>query len=150
FGGFWSGIVAGTTSLLVNLTRRKPAIRVAFNVFQTILAVAVASTVFTALAGEIPPRLITSYSRLPFNSVLWQLTAFLLAATTYFTVNALAVAVVVTLSAGKTMREVLNRKTYSFIGYDLLASLFALGVAWVYYSMDSESGVGRLVLLAVF
>ncbi|MEZ4589099.1 MAG: HD-GYP domain-containing protein [Gemmatimonadales bacterium] len=150
FGGFWACVITATRVIASNLVTRKQPIRLAFNVSQTTLAVGLASLVYGQLVHDLPPKLITSYASLPFNEVLQQIGAFLLAATTYFAVNAFAVTAVVALSAGRSVRSAIGSKTLSFLGYDLLASLLALVLVWVYVTFDSENGLGRLAILAVF
>ncbi len=150
FGGFWAALITALRVLVSNLLGRKAPIRVAFNLAQTTLAVVVASTVYHILVPQIPPRLLVDYASLPFDEVLRQLGAFLVAAALYFSVNAIAVTTVVSLSAGRTVRGSIGLKAFSFLGYDLLASLLAMVVAWVFVSFDEENGLARLALLAVF
>jgi HD superfamily phosphohydrolase YqeK len=150
FGGLWASIVTAVRVAASNLVSGKEPIRVVFNVAQTTLAVAAASIVLRHLLGSTPPRLLTEYASLPFGEVLRELAIFLTASATYFGINALAVTAAVTLSAGRPLRGVLAARTFSFLGYDLLASLLALVIAWVYLAFDTDSGLARLALFVVF
>ncbi|MFN0178406.1 MAG: HD-GYP domain-containing protein [Gemmatimonadales bacterium] len=150
FGGFWAGIIAGLSALGANVVRRKPPIRVVFNVGQSVAAVVSAGIVLDALTTGSAAVVINGVSRLPFDEVLRAIGAFLVCSATYFAVNSAAVGVAVSLSSGKTIRDGLGLKTFGFLGYDLLASLLSPGVAWVYLSFNSDNGLSRLVLVAIF
>jgi HD-GYP domain-containing protein (c-di-GMP phosphodiesterase class II) len=150
FGGFWACLTAGFSVAITCLIQRKQPIRILFNTAQTVLAVGLASSVFTALVPSTPPSILTAYSVLPFDEVLRQLAAFLLAAAVYFATNSGAVSTVVVLSSGQPLSALAARKVFNFLGYDLLASLLALIVAGIYVGFDSDSGLSRFALLAVF
>jgi HD-GYP domain-containing protein (c-di-GMP phosphodiesterase class II) len=150
FGGFWACLI---TALRVTISKAlvgSAPIRIAFNVAQMVLAVGAAALVYSNLVPAVPPRLLVETSSLPFNRVLVELAAYFGAAAVYFAVNAFAVSSVVALSAGRALRQVVGPKTFGFLGYDLLASVLALVVAWVYVTFDSERGLARLAILAVF
>src|SRR6476661_9378450 len=51
FGSFWSGLVAGLSTLLGELARGNQPIKMVFNVSQRIVAVVAATSVYTSLGG---------------------------------------------------------------------------------------------------
>src|SRR3954465_2250311 len=54
FGGFWSGLVAGLSTLLGELARGNQPLKMVFNVSQRIVAVVAATLVYTSLGGQLP------------------------------------------------------------------------------------------------
>lgn len=150
FGGFWAcAMTALRVSISKSLVRKEP-IRILFNTCQTTLAVGMAVVVHSFFFVSIPPRLLAETASLPFEQVLWELLGFFAGAAAYFAINAFAVTTVVALSAGRSVHGAINPRTFSFIGYDLFASVLALVVAWVYVSFDDSHGLARLALVVVF
>ncbi len=149
FGGFWSCLISASCAAVTQVVRRTEPLRFTFNVSERPLRVAVAFGVYTALGGRVPPSLLVSPSSAPFNELIVELVVFLAAAFAYFLFNSLAVSVAVALNAQKPISQVWRTNTLFMLGYDLAASVFALAVAWAYLTFDAESGLGRLVLVAV-
>jgi HD-GYP domain-containing protein (c-di-GMP phosphodiesterase class II) len=104
---------------------RKPLVRVAFNVAQTVIAVLLGGAVFLLFGGDVPPTVELTKSIVPFVS----LTAV------YFLTNSTAVSVAISLSERKGFREVWQGNTLALVGYDLVASAVALGAAYLYGSL---------------
>ena len=150
FGGFWGGLIVGGSALFSNLALRKQPIRAVFNTAQRVVSVLVAAVVYGWLGGSSPPTFLVHSSSTPFPAIVAGILAFLGGAFSYFITNSLAVSGAVGISQGKPVKQVWRTITLYVIGYDLAASLVCLGVAWAYLTFNSDSGAGRLVLLAVF
>jgi HD superfamily phosphohydrolase YqeK len=126
FGPTWG---AGTTAVTIAASQiliRKPAVRIAFNVAQTILSLLFGSAVYLALGGDVPPTVIST-SIIPFVAMV----------TVYFLTNSTAVSGVIALSERKRFGEVWQRNTLQLLGYDLVASSVALGAAWLYGALGA-------------
>jgi putative nucleotidyltransferase with HDIG domain len=63
----------------------------------------------------------------------------------FFTLNSTAVSGIVALSEGQPFDEVWLRNTWSWLGYDLIASALVLGIAWLYV----RSGVTGIAIVVV-
>ena len=150
FGGFWGGLVVGGSALISNLALRKEPIRAIFNTSQRVVSILVATLVYGWLGGSTPPAFLIHASATPFPSIVAGIIAFLAGAFSYFITNSVAVSGAVGISQGKSINQVWRAITLYVIGYDLAASLVCLAVAWAYLAFNSDSGAGRLVLLAVF
>lgn len=150
FGGFWGGLIVGASALLSNLALGKEPIRAIFNTSQRVVSVLVATLVYGWLGGATPPVFLVNASATPFPQIVAGILAFLGGAFSYFITNSVAVSGAVGISQGKSINQVWRAITLYVIGYDLAASLVCLAVAWAYLAFNSDSGAGRLVLLAVF
>ena len=98
------------------------------------LAVLLASALYETLGGESPPQALES-SIFPFAGMV----------VAFFTINSTAVSAAVALSEGQRFDEVWLRNTWSLVGYDLVASALALGIAWLY----QRSGIGGIAIVVV-
>ncbi|MCG3773760.1 MAG: Cyclic di-GMP phosphodiesterase response regulator RpfG [Nitrospira sp.] len=150
FGGFWGGVIVGSSALFSNLALRKEPIRVVFNTGQRVLSVVAAAAVYGWVGGTTPPDFLVNPSALPFAEVVRGILAFLAGAFAYFLTNSIAVSCAVAISERRPLERVWRTITLYVIGYDLSASLVCLLVAWAYLEFDSDAGAGRLVLLVVF
>jgi putative nucleotidyltransferase with HDIG domain len=149
FGGFWGGLVAGSSVMLGQLVRRNPPIKVVFNVSQRLLSVAAAFMVYMSLGGGMPPeylRVVGDFSRLPLQR---DISLFFLMTGTYFAVNTVAVSAVVSFNTGRPFREVWYLNTRGVLGYDLAASTLALLVAWLYTKFGALGLVGVIAPLVI-
>lgn len=149
FGGWWAAVIAAASTLLGELARGNPAIKILFNVSQRILTVALAALVYEALGGQFPPAYLTTGGVLASEAVQRDLGLFFAFAAVYFLVNATAVNSVVVLSSGRAFREVWNMNTRGVLVYDLGASVMAVMVAWLYARFDVWLGFGSLGLIVV-
>src|SRR6188472_2136778 len=111
FGGWWAALIAAVSTLLGELIRSNPPIKVAFNVSQRILTVSVASLVYRGLGGQFPPAYLATGGGLASDAVQRDLAVFLVFAATYFVVNASAVNTAIVLSSERSFREVWNLNT---------------------------------------
>lgn len=134
FGGTWGALITASTLGLAQVLARKRPLRVAFNVAQLVLAVLIASAVYGSLGGVVPPP--------QFDPPLIPFTGMVIA---FITINSTAVSGVVALSEGQPFDEVWLRNTWSWLGYDLVASALALGIAWLYV----RSGVTGIAIVVV-
>lgn len=149
FGGWWAALVAAVSTLIGELARGNPPIKIAFNVSQRILTVALAALVYQALGGQFPPAYLMTDGALASETVQRDLGLFFVFAAVYFLVNASAVNSVVVLSSGRAFREVWNMNTRGVLVYDLGASALAVMVAWLYTRFDTWLGFGSLGLIGI-
>ncbi len=149
FGGFWSGLIAGTSTLLGTLARGSQPLKIVFNVSQRIIAVVVSALLYTALGGELPPAYLTSGVALSSDALQRDLGLFFLFASVYFLINSALVSSVVAINADRSFREVWSLNTRGVLGYDIGASIIALLVAWLYTSVERWVGFGPIGLLGV-
>jgi hypothetical protein len=149
FGGFWSGLVAGASTLLGELARGNQPIKLVFNVSQRIVAVVAATLVYTSLGGQLPPTYLSAGAALSSDALQRDLGLFFLFAATYFLVNSVLVSTVVSNSTERSFREVWSLNTRGVLGYDLGASLISLLVAWLYSVVQRWVGFGPIGLIGV-
>ncbi len=149
FGGWWAVLVAAVSTLIGELARGNPPIKILFNVSQRILTVALAALAYQAMGGQFPPAYLLGGGALASDAVQRDLGLFFVFAAVYFVVNASAVNTVVVLSSGRAFREVWNLNTRGVLVYDLGASALAVMVAWLYARFDTWIGFGSLGLIGV-
>lgn len=149
FGAWWAAIIAVGSTLLDELARGSIGIKRIFNISQRALAIILATSVYDALGGRLPPAYLDSAATLASQAVQRDLGLFLVLATVYFLVNAAAVTGAVALSGGRAFREVWNLNTRGVLAYDLTASFVAVLVAWFYIRSEQWIGFGSLGLLGV-
>jgi len=149
FGAWWAAIVAVGSSLLDELARGSTGIKRVFNVSQRALAIILATTVYTALGGGLPPAYLDLAATLASQAVQRDLGLFLVLAIVYFLVNSAAVTGAVALSGSRAFREVWNLNTRGVLAYDLTASFVAVLVAWFYMRSEQWLGFGSLGLIGV-
>src|SRR4051794_28831318 len=111
FGGWWGAIVAAISTLLGELARSNPPIKIVFNVSQRIVAVSLAALAYHGLGGQLPPSYLAPVISLASQTVQRDLGLFFIFATVYFTANAAAVNTAIVLSSGRAFREVWNLNT---------------------------------------
>lgn len=149
FGGWWGALVAAISTLLGEIARGNPPIKVVFNVSQRILAVSLAALVYQALGGQLPPSYLTGTTALASPLVQRDLGVFFVFAAIYFVVNSTAVNSAIVLSSGRAFREVWNLNTRGVLVYDLAASVIAVLVGWLYTRFEVWVGFGSLGLIGV-
>jgi putative nucleotidyltransferase with HDIG domain len=138
FGPTWCTIIAGLSITIAQLAIRKPAIKIVFNVSQNVAALVAATAVYLSLGGEVPPRALDAAILPLFGLVL-----------TYLLINSSAVSGAIAISEGRQFGDVWVRNTWSLATYDLIASAFGLGIAWV-YSGWGVIGMAGVVLPILF
>lgn len=149
FGGWWAALIAAVSTLIGELARNNPPIKVVFNVSQRILSVALAALIYQALGGQFPPAYLVTGVEFASSALQRDLGLFFVFAAIYFLVNATAVNSVVVLSSGRAFREVWNLNTRGVLVYDLGASVLAVMVAWLYARFEAWVGFGSLGLIGV-
>ena len=149
FGGWWGIVVAGSATLLGELVRSNPPIKIIFNVSQRVLAVSLAALIYHHLGGNLPPSYLAPVVTLASQPVQRDLGLFIVFASAYFLTNTAAVNSAIVLSSGRAFREVWNLNTRGVLVYDLSASLVGVLVAWLYVRFDMWIGFGSLGLLGV-
>jgi len=149
FGGWWAALVAAVSTLIGEIARNNPPIKITFNVSQRILSVALAALAYQALGGQFPPAYLLNGIEFASSALQRDLGLFFVFAAVYFLVNASAVNSVVVLSSGRAFREVWNLNTRGVLVYDLGASALALLVAWLYARFDTWVGFGSLGLIGI-
>jgi hypothetical protein len=148
FGAWWSALVAAVSTLVGELLRANPPIKVVFNISQRLLTVSAAALVYQALGGQFPPSYLQSWD-LAAPAVQRDLGLFFVFAAIYFVVNSCAVNTAVVLSSGRSFREVWNLNTRGVLIYDIAASATALLVAALYTRFDAWVGFGSIGLIGV-
>jgi HD-GYP domain-containing protein (c-di-GMP phosphodiesterase class II) len=148
FGAWWSALVAAVSTLVGELIRGNPPIKVVFNISQRLLTVSTAALVYQALGGQFPPSYLQSWN-LAAPAVQRDLGLFFVFAAVYFVVNSCAVNTAVVLSSGRSFREVWNLNTRGVLVYDIAASATALIVAALYTRFDAWVGFGSIGLIGV-
>ncbi len=134
----WPMLIAGITGLVVDtLVRRKELIRTCFNVAQFMLGVGLSGMVYRGLGGHVGT-----------NSFDVPVLPFLALVLTYFAVNTGTVSVAVALSNGISARETWDRIIGRYAIWDVVASLLALLLAFVYVELQIVGLV--LVILPLF
>jgi HD-GYP domain-containing protein (c-di-GMP phosphodiesterase class II) len=133
-GAFWGAITAAAAKAISQVYERNDGLKVAFNVSERIVSVGLTFTVYHLLHGQHPPTFLRSdlANSLTVGAAALQLGAFLGASVTYFTVNSALVSTVVALATGRPVFSTWRSNTVWVLGYDLSASLIALGVVWFY------------------
>ena len=121
-GGPWAMAVAGLTELIAEtLVRRKQMIKVLHNTAKEIVAIGVAGVLY-ALVGGVP--CVGAFEVNVFG--------FGLAVSAYFILSNGATATAIAMSSGSTIREMWGRVVAKSFLYDLLASLLALLLVFLY------------------
>lgn len=118
----WPMLIAGATALMVDtLVRHKEPIRVAFNVAQYMLAVGLSGLVYRTMGGVVGQ-----------DAFGIDLVPFLGIVVTFFAVNTGTVSLAVALSNHTSARETWDRIVARYATWDVIASLLALVLAYVY------------------
>lgn len=149
FGGWWGAVIAAGSTLLGELARGNPPIKIVFNVSQRIVAVSLAAIAYKELGGALPPAYLSQDVTLGALEVQRDLGLFFVFASIYFLVNAAAVNSAIVLSSGRAFREVWNLNTRGILVWDLAASVVGVLVAWLYIRFDSWLGFGSIGLIVV-
>jgi hypothetical protein len=149
FGGWWAAVIAATSSILDEIGRGSTGIKMIFNTAQRALAISLATIVYTALGGQLPPTYLDSLATLASPAVQRDLGLYFAFAIVYFMVNGAAVTGAVALSSGRAFREVWNLNTRGALAYDLMSSLVGALVAWFYIRSEQWIGFGSIGLLGV-
>ena len=138
FGPLQGAIVAAGSTAISEALSRRALIKAVFNVAQKTLAVLVAGQAYMFLDGSIPfdPR-----------HANWL--AFIALSILYFATNSVLVAAVIALSSGRAIRDVWTQNSRGALGYDLLASGFAIMVAWFFQSFGAVGLIGILIPVVV-
>lgn len=121
FGPLAGALVAGASTAVSEALARRALLKAVFNVAQKVLAVGVAARAYLLLNGEVPLRSIEADG-----------VPFLVLSILYFATNGLAVAGVISLTTGRSLKEVWTSISRGSLGYDLVASGLAIMVAWFY------------------
>jgi HD-GYP domain-containing protein (c-di-GMP phosphodiesterase class II) len=149
FGGWWASIVAGVSTLLGEIARGNPPIKVIFNVSQRILAISLAVLVYQRLGGMLPAAYLDPVATLSSPAVQRDLGLFFVISSLYFLISWASVNAAIVLSSERAFREVWNLNTRGVLVYDIMASLVAMLVAWFYIRFDLWLGFGSLGLLGI-
>jgi HD-GYP domain-containing protein (c-di-GMP phosphodiesterase class II) len=149
FGGWWGAVITAVATLLDELARNNPPVKLIFNVSQRILAVSLASLVYQSVGGALPAAYLSPGAVLSAQSVQRDLGLFFVFSFVYFLVNWSTVYTVIVISSERAFREVWNLNSRGVLIYDLSASLMAVLVAWSYARFDIWTGFGSLGLIAL-
>ncbi len=149
FGGWWAAILAACSTLLGEVARGNPPLKIIFNVSQRIAAVSFATIAYSELGGAFPPEYLRAAVTLSSPEVQRDLGLFFVFASVYFVVNSAAVNSAIVLSSGRAFREVWNLNTRGILVWDLSASFVGVLIAWLYTRFDIWLGFGSLGLILV-
>ena len=149
FGAIWAGVVAAVSMVLSQAWRKRPAIRVVFNVSQRIYSSILAIAIYSALGGSQPLAYFRSGTAFNGSAFLWDMLFFGLGTLAYFILNSLVVSGALAISTGVSVASVWRRNTLWVLGYDLAASAISLLVAWAYVRFDASTVQGRVFFLLV-
>jgi hypothetical protein len=149
FGGWWGTLITATSTLLGLLTRATQPIRVIFNVSQRTLSIALAAVCYESLGGALPASYLAQSITLSSASLQRDLGLFFVISSVYFVVGWLAVNTAIFLSSERSFREIWNLNTRGVLLYDIVASLVAVLLAWLYTRFEFWIGFGSLGILGV-
>lgn len=150
FGGFWGGLIAGSSAGLSQFAEGVAPRKIAFNVAQRTLSITVAVLLYRSLGGHLPPVFLTFGEAPVARSALQvDLALFFVFAGVYFVINSMAVSAAISLSSARRLREVWSLNTRGVVGYDIGASLIAMLVAFVFRLSEHYTGFGPWGLLLV-
>ena len=149
FGALWAIPVVVLSTLLGQLAKRNPPIKIAFNVCQHVLAMLTAFTVYSALGGVVQPEYLISGGIRDTGYVIAQLGALLLGVLAYIGVNSLAVSIVVALNTDRRPLDVWRINTLWVLAYDLVATIPALIVCYLYLKFSTANALDRIWFLAI-
>jgi putative nucleotidyltransferase with HDIG domain len=149
FGGFWAGVITGTSTAVSQLYRAQPPIKVAFNTAQRVLCVTAGTLIYVKLGGHIAPAYVAVGSGFSRADVQWDLGLFFVLASTYFAINSLAVNAAVALSSGRSFREAWSLNAKGVLAYDLGGSTIAVLLVFLYESSKRLVGFGELGFVLV-
>lgn len=144
FGPFWTAIIAGGSTAISQVFKKHQAIKVVFNTSQRVVSVIAGLLLYQALGGGLPPAYLDSAVNLATAAARQDFALFFLFAATYFAINTVAVNIAVALSSGRRFSEVWNLNAKGVLGYDLGASVLALGLAWLYLRSEDVFGLGLI------
>lgn len=150
-GALWGSVTAGCITAITQTYARVSPLKIVFNVAERIVSVGFAFCVYHWLGGIHPPAiLVAGGAHLPFEAALMDIGKFLAAASVYFIINSIAVNTAVALSTQKPVLSTWRSNTFWVLGYDMAASLMALGVAYLFVRFDNEKGIGRFGFIGIF
>ncbi len=149
FGGTWGLLITAASTLFGELARSNSAIKATFNVAQRTLAMSLAVIAYQSLGGALPAAYLSASAELSSQAVQRDLGLFFIVSFVYFVVSWVLLNTVIGLSSERAFREVWNLNTRGVLAYDLMASVVAIMVAWLYNRFDSWLGFGSLGLVGV-
>lgn len=138
FGPIAGAIVAALSTAISEILFRRVFLKAAFNVSQKTLSVLVSGEVYLLLGGAVP-----------FDPHDANWLAFVVLSVLYFATNSVLVAVAIALSSGRALGDVWSQNSRGSLGYDLLASGFAVMVAWFFQAFGAVGLVGILIPVVV-
>lgn len=149
FGGFWGGIVAGSSTALTMGARRKGFQKTLFNAAQRTLCVSTAVLVYhQVFHGSIPPAYLKLTPGVTPEAVQHDVFLFFAFAAVYVLVNSSAVSGAVVLTTDRPFREIWHLNFRGLIAYDIVASVIAMLVAFLYVRVQA-AGYGPLGIAGV-
>ncbi len=149
FGGLWGSAITAVSTLLGEVARNSSPLKAIFNVSQRILAISLAAMAYQLLGGAFPTAYLSGSATFSSPLVQRDLGLFFIISSVYFVVSWAAVNTAIVLSSERAFREVWNLNTRGVLVYDLMASMVAILVAWLYTRFDMWLGFGSLGLIGV-
>ncbi len=151
-GAMWGGLAAGTVKALSQLRERTPWLKGIFNTAERVVTVTVTFSIYHLLGGKNPPVFLSPTSGqapVGFNEALREIAIFLASALVYFVVNSIAVNTAVALASKKSVLSTWRTNTLWVLGYDIVASLLALVVAFVFIWTNRGQGLERFIFIGL-
>lgn len=152
-GAMWGAVTAATITVVTQLYARVTPLKVLFNASERVISVGLAFGTYFLLGGQHPPVIFgptVAGSELSLNAALIDIAVFLASAVVYFITNSITVNTAVALSTKKHIMSTWRANTLWVLGYDIVASLLALGVAFIFVRFDRAEGASKLGFIAVF
>ena len=125
-GPAWSMLIAGVAvGFGETIVRRKPFLKVTFNVSKEVVAVGIAGLLYTAVGGS-PSLLDFQRDYVPFG----------IAVASFFVLNSGSTAIVIALSSETSLRSSLHKLVGTSLIFDLLSAPLALLLAFLYTTSE--------------
>ena len=149
FGIVWALPVVGLSTVFGQVIKHNKPIKIVFNTAQHALSLVVAFSVYYSIGGEIQPQYLISGGNRDSVYVLSQLFALLLSVLAYIAVNSFSVSTVVALSTNRSIATVWKTNTLWVLVYDLVATVPAIFVCYLYLRFDTANPWDRVWFLGI-
>ncbi|HEX3928624.1 MAG TPA: HD-GYP domain-containing protein [Gemmatimonadales bacterium] len=152
-GAMWGGITAGFVKTVSQLRDRTTLLKGIFNTAERIVTVTLTFSIYSLLGGKTPPTFLfppAGHAPINFNDALLEVAIFLASAFIYFVANSIIVNAAVALATKKPVLLTWRSNTFWVLGYDIAASLLALGVVFVFVWTNRGHGLERFIFLGIF
>ncbi len=152
FGGFWAGLITGTSTALNARVSGDSFHRGLFNTAQRVLSVVAGSLIYQVVFGGGSPPAFLVAGGIAASLVQRDLFLFFLQVGVYVVLNKVLVAAIVSMKGTRPFREVWHLNSRGIIGYDLGAGVLSAMMAWFYVKAESigYGPIGLVLLILPF